>query len=231
MLWAPRSGSLSDLLGKSRSASYILGAVGEFGLDARQLCTLGVELGLKWKRLAQSSLVVAKPAGCIRYQPLLLLKIQLEALKDVLQPGNQAERGQVRLDGDFLALSALQDQGDPEGSGQGSMSLANQIEAAEAPDAPLPFRTRTLSKAQLREEESAGRPAVGDAPSLRFERESFASGRNAPRQVLADGGDPLLGSVPVVTGVPDLPADVELVVEMGGALPLQRAISVSRPAF
>ena len=80
------------------------------------------------------------------------------------------------------------------------MSLADQIKAAEAPDAPLPFRTRTLSKAQLREEESAGRPAVGDAPSLRFERESFASGRNAPRQVLADGGDPLLGSVPVVTG-------------------------------
>ena len=93
------------LVRKLRSASYILAAVGEFGLDARQLGALAVELGLEGKSLAQSGLVAGKPAGCIRCPPLLLLKIQLEALQDVLEPGNQAERGQLGLDRDFLALA------------------------------------------------------------------------------------------------------------------------------
>jgi hypothetical protein len=171
-----------DLLGRRRSDSYILAAVGEFRLDARQPRALAVELGLEGKSLAQSGLVAGKPAGCIRCPPLLLLKIQLEALQDVLEPGNQAERRQVGLDSDFLmVLGASHDQGDPEGSGEGRMGLADQIKAAEAPDVPLPFRAGTLSEAQLRDQQSAGRPALGDAPPLRLEREGFAFGRNAPQ--------------------------------------------------
>ena len=106
------------LLPKLRTASYVLAAVGEFRLDAHQLGALAVELGLEGKRLAQSGLVVGKPAACIRCQPLLFLKIQLESLQDVLQPGNQPERGQVGLDGDFLVFCALQDQGNPEDTGE-----------------------------------------------------------------------------------------------------------------
>ena len=171
-----------DLLGRLSSASYVLAAVGEVRLDARQLGALGIKFGLKWKRLAQSGLVVGKPAGCTRCQPLLLLKIQLEALEDVLQPGNQAERRQVGLDGDFLiVLDASQDQRGPEDSGKRRSGLAEQIKAAEAPNPPLPFRTRPLGETQLREQEGAGRSAFGDPPSLRFKGESLASGRHAPR--------------------------------------------------
>jgi len=101
------------------------------------------------------------------------------------------------------------------------MSLADQIKAAEAPDAPVPFRTGTLGEAQLRDQQSTGRPALSDAPPLRLERESLAFRRNALRQVLADGRDPFFGSVPVVAGVPDLPPDAELVVEVCCALALQ----------
>jgi len=140
------------LLGQLHSASYVLAAVGEFRLDARQLGALAVELGLEGKRLAQSDLVVGKPAGCIRCQVLLVLKIQLKSLQDVLQPRNQPKWGQVGLDGDFLALCALKDQGNLEDSGERRMSLADQIKAAEAPDAPLAFRTGTLSEAQLRDQ-------------------------------------------------------------------------------
>ena len=144
------------LLDEFPSASHTLAAVGEFCLDASQLVALAVELGLEREGSAHSSLVIGHPAACIQCQPLLLLKIQLEALQDVLKPGNQAERRQVGLDGDFLVmLSALQDQGDPEGSGEGRMSLADQIEAAEASDAPLPLVARTLGEAQLRDEQSA----------------------------------------------------------------------------
>src|SRR5580704_5760322 len=205
-----------------RSASYIPTPVSELRLNACQLGALGIKLGLEGKSLAQSRLVIGKPTGCIQCQPLLLLKIQLEPLQDVLQARNQPERGQVGLDSDLLvARSALQDQCDPEGSSEGRMGLAGDVEAAEASDTPLPLGARTLGKTQLGEEESAGRLALGDHSPLPFQCECLASCRHAPRQVLTDGGNPLFGSVAIVSCVLDLPPDVELVVEVRGALPFQ----------
>jgi hypothetical protein len=140
----------------------------------------------------------------------------------MLETSDQAHRCLIGINRKLMVIAgALQDQARREPGGKSAPGVTNKLKAADCADWTLADLPDTFGEPDLRQQQGADDAPIGDHPVFQRHRERVATRGRKAHKVPGDTGEAVLRCRYITARIGNLPADVEPIVEMRGALSLQ----------